>query len=148
MRSVGPWRPPSGEETLDTEWASAMAPNAHVRVYAATDLADADLDQTYEAVYDDAINHPEYGIHQMTMSYGEGEQDTSLSQVLTDDQYFTELAAVGVTCFASTGDGASTTRYFRWRKWTASGRIARDRPLCDGRRGNHPHSQRQQHCYE
>ncbi len=99
---------PSGEETLDTEWSSSMAPGAHVRVYAATDLEDADLDEAYQRVYDDVINHPELGIHQMSMSYGEGEQYTTLSQVDTDDQFFAELAAAGVTIFAASGDDGST----------------------------------------
>jgi kumamolisin len=99
---------PSGEETLDVEWASSMAPGAHVRVYAALDLANNDLDQAYQQVYDDVTNHPEYGIHQMSMSYGEGETYTTQSQVNTDDQYFAELAAAGVTIFASSGDGGAT----------------------------------------
>ena len=99
---------PSGEETLDVEWSSAMAPQAHVRVYAATDLGNTDLDMTYLQVYDDVTAHPEYGIHQMSMSFGEGETYTTLTQANTDDQYFAELAAAGVTCFASSGDGGST----------------------------------------
>jgi kumamolisin len=105
---AGQLSPPSGEETLDTEWASGMAPGAQVRVYAATDLANNDLDQTYGVIYSDVTSHPEYNIHQMTMSYGEGEHYTSQSQVDTDDQYFAELAAAGVTIFASTGDNGST----------------------------------------
>ena len=36
--------PPSGKETLDVEWSSSIAPGAKVRVYATTDLANADLD--------------------------------------------------------------------------------------------------------
>ena len=103
---------PSGEESLDVEWASGLARGAHVRVYAATDLANADLDASYQQVYDDVINHPEFGIHQMSMSYGEGENDATLSQVQTDGQYFAELTAAGVTVFASTGDEGSTPDSF------------------------------------
>ncbi len=99
---------PSGEETLDTEWSSSMAPGAHVRVYAATDLETSDLDATYQQVYDDVKNHPGLNIHQMTMSYGFGEAYTTSSQVQTDDQYFAELATAGVTVFASSGDDGST----------------------------------------
>ena len=111
---------PSGEETLDVEWSSAMAPDAHVRVYAATDLATNHLDEAYTQILDDATNHPEYGIHQMSMSYGEGETDfsadvsppnnvpTSNSQLNTDDALFAELAAAGVTSFASSGDGGNS----------------------------------------
>jgi kumamolisin len=96
------------ETTLDTEWSSAMAPAAKVRVYAALDLESSDLDQAYEQVYTDATTQPQLGIHQMSMSYGEGEKYTTNSQAQTDDQYFAELAAVGVTCFASSGDGGAT----------------------------------------
>ena len=99
---------PSGEETLDVEWSSAMAPSARVRVYAATDLESSDLDAAYQQVYDDVTSHPDLGIHQMSMSYGEGETYTTNSQVQTDDQYFAELAAAGVTVFASSGDDGST----------------------------------------
>jgi kumamolisin len=99
---------PSGEETLDVEWSSAMAPSARVRVYAATDLESSDLDTAYQQVYDDVTQHQDLGIHQMSMSYGEGETYTTNSQVQTDDQYFAELASAGVTVFASSGDAGST----------------------------------------
>ncbi len=100
--------PPGGEETLDTEWSSSIAPGAKVRVYAAQSLAFTALDQTYQQVYADVTVHLEYGIHQMSMSYGIGETYTSNSQVQTDDQYFAELASAGVTVFASSGDSGST----------------------------------------
>ena len=99
---------PSGEETLDTEWASAMAPGAKVRVYAATSLSNVNLDQTYQAVLDDATNHPEYGLHQMSMSFGEGETYATGAQLDTDDALFLQLANAGVTCFAASGDGGAT----------------------------------------
>ena len=98
----------SGEETLDVEWSSAMAPGAKVRVYAATDLANADLDQAFQQVYDDVTNEPGLGIHQMSMSFGEGESYETHSQLQTDDQFFAELANAGVTVFASSGDEGST----------------------------------------
>jgi kumamolisin len=97
-----------GEETLDVEWSSAMAPGAHIRVYAATDLGAADLDTAYQQVIDDATNHPEWGIHQMSMSYGIGELDAGKSQLETDDAKFVELANLGVTSFASSGDNGPT----------------------------------------
>ncbi len=99
---------PSGEETLDTEWASSIAPGAKIRVYGATDLANADLDTTYQQILDDATNHPELNIHQMTMSYGSGESDSDPSEINNDHNLFTMLTAAGVTCFASSGDGGST----------------------------------------
>lgn len=101
---------PSGEESLDTEWSSGIAPGVKVRVYAIADssLPDSKLDTAYQQVYEDVINHPGLGINQMSMSYGGGEADTSPGQLNTDDQKFALLTAAGVTVFASSGDGGST----------------------------------------
>lgn len=99
---------PSGEETLDVEWSSSIAPGANVRVYATKDLTSVNLDRAYQQIYADVTAHPEYGIHQMSISYGIGETYTTLSQVQTDAQYFANLASAGVTVFASSGDGGAT----------------------------------------
>jgi len=98
----------SEEETLDTEWSSSIAPGAKVRVYAAVSLNSVNLDQAYEQVFTDATTQPQLGIHQMSMSYGGVETSGAKSQLLTDSQYFASLASAGVTCFASSGDSAST----------------------------------------
>ena len=95
----------TSEETLDTEWSSAMAPGAKVRVYATTTLGFPALHVAYTKIYQDAST---YGIHQMSMSYGEGELETTTAEMITDDQYFTVLANSGVTCFASSGDDGAT----------------------------------------
>ena len=99
---------PSGEESLDVEWSSSIAPGAKVRVYATVDLSTDHLDQAYQQIYDDATKHPEYGIHQVSLSYGLGETYATASLVATDSQYFANLASAGVTVFASSGDGGST----------------------------------------
>jgi len=96
------------EVTLDTEWSSAMAPGAKVRVYAAPDLGSTNLDSAYQQILDDATAHPEWGMNQMSMSYGEGNIETGMSQRQTDDGYFLDLATAGVTCFASSGDNGAT----------------------------------------
>jgi kumamolisin len=96
---------PSGEETLDTEWSSSVAPGAKVRVYASTSLSFTSIDQVYQQICNDVTT---YGINQMSMSYGLGEAYESHSQLRTDDQYFAELAAAGVTLFASSGDAGAT----------------------------------------
>jgi kumamolisin len=99
---------PSAEETLDTEWSSSIAPGANVRVYATLDLEFSDTDQGYAQVYSDVTTNPSLNIHQMSMSYGAAEYYEADSQLTTDDQYFAELTAAGVTVFASSGDeGAS-----------------------------------------
>ena len=99
---------PSGEESLDTEWSSSIAPGANVRVYATYDLGYSHLDEAYAQIYSDVVNSPSLAIHEMTMSYGGAEYYISHSQLSTDDQYFAELTAAGVTVFASTGDVGAT----------------------------------------
>ncbi len=99
---------PSGEESLDVEWASSIAPGVQVRVYATSSLSTTYLDEAYQEIYTDVVTHPEYGIHQMSMSYGVGETYTTAAQVSADSQYFANLASAGVTIFASSGDGGST----------------------------------------
>ncbi|MBV9105236.1 MAG: VCBS repeat-containing protein [Verrucomicrobia bacterium] len=97
---------PSGEESLDVEWSSGIAPGSKVRVYATTDLTFVHLDQAYEAILNDLPDHPE--LHQVTLSYGIGELYVSSVQMETDTQYFAALAARGVTVFVSSGDGGSS----------------------------------------
>jgi kumamolisin len=99
---------PSGEETLDTEWSSSIAPGANVRVYASYDLEFSDLDEVYAQIYSDVVNFPSLAIHEMTMSYGAAEYYVPGSLLNTDDQYYAELAAAGVTIFASSGDVGAT----------------------------------------
>jgi kumamolisin len=97
---------PSGEESLDVEWSSGMAPGSKVRVYATRDLIPVHLDEAYQAILNDLPNQPE--LHQVSLSYGIGELYISTAQMETDTQYFAALAARGVTVFASSGDGGST----------------------------------------
>ena len=95
---------PSGEETLDTEWSSAIAPGAKVRVYASQSLDFTAIDQCYAQIYNDVTAHPEWGLNQLSMSFGAPENIVSTSQLQTDAQYFAALASAGVTVFASSGD--------------------------------------------
>jgi kumamolisin len=97
---------PSGEETLDVEWSSGIAAAAKIRVYAATDLAFVHLDQAYQAILNDLPSQP--ALHQISLSYGLGEQYMPTGQAQTDDQYFAALAGAGVTVFVSSGDGGSS----------------------------------------
>jgi kumamolisin len=99
---------PSGEETLDTEWSSSIAPGANVRVYATQNLEFSSIDEAYAQVHSDVVDSPSLAIDQMTMSFGAAELDVSRSQLTTDDQFFAELAAAGVTIFASSGDVGAT----------------------------------------
>jgi uncharacterized repeat protein (TIGR03803 family) len=98
----------SGEETLDTEWSSALAPGAAVRVYATQTLDFDNLDQAYQQIYEDATSTPGLNIGQMSMSYGLGEIFTAPSQMDTDSQYYAQLVSAGITIFCSSGDAGAT----------------------------------------
>ena len=100
----GPVPAPTGEETLDVEWSSALAPGAQLRVYASQGLTLTAIDQCYAQIYGDVTANADLGIHQMSVSFGVPENLVSDAQLETDDQYFAELAAAGVTIFASSGD--------------------------------------------
>jgi kumamolisin len=97
---------PSGEESLDVEWSSAIASGAKVRVYATKDLSFVHLDQAYARIISDLPGQP--ALHQVSLSFGLGETYTTASQVQTDDNYFASMASAGLTVFVSSGDGGSS----------------------------------------
>jgi kumamolisin len=97
------------EAALDTEWSSSLAPGAQIRVYVTGDLTEPKLQEGYAQIYSDAVNHPEYGLHQMSMSFGGTEDSTvTASDYITDAEYYAFIVSAGVTIFASTGDNGST----------------------------------------
>lgn len=97
---------PSGEETLDVEWTSAIAPGARIRVYATRALSTAYVDAAYARILDDLPTRP--GLRQLSLSYGLGETYMPPAQLALDAQYFASLAAAGVTVFVASGDGGSS----------------------------------------
>jgi kumamolisin len=103
----GQTRAPEGEETLDVEWSSGIAPGATIRVYATGSLAFVDLDFTLDRILEDVPTQP--GMRQLSISLGLGE--TFLNgpggEVATEHQKFLKLAAAGVNVFVSTGDAGS-----------------------------------------
>jgi len=99
--------PPSGEETLDAQWTSGIAPGATIRIYATGSLKLTDLDQALDQIIDDLPSQP--GLRQLSVSLGLGE--TYLGgpdgEVAVEHQKFLKLAAAGVNVFVSTGDAGS-----------------------------------------
>ena len=135
---------PSGEETLDTEWASGMAPGAKVRVYAATDLGNTDLDQTYQQVLDDATNHPELNIHQMTMSFGSGRGRHRPQRARYRPQSLPRADGGGRDLLRFVRRWRIDPRRQRRRRRQPPAGKSRERPERDRRRRDFPHSQLQQ----
>ncbi len=105
--SGGPLPAPSGEETLDAQWTSGIAPGATIRIYATGGLEFTKLDQALDQIIDDLPSHP--GLRQLSMSLGLGEMflNGPDGEVATEHQKFLKLAAAGVNVFVSTGDAGS-----------------------------------------
>ena len=106
-----------GEETLDEEWSSGLAPGAKVRVYDALSLTDTNLNKGLAQIQADvtgstaaAIAQPQ--LHAMSMSYGEDLTSVSATEYKTEASYYTTITNGntfygGVSIFASSGDSGS-----------------------------------------
>ncbi|HEV8241297.1 MAG TPA: S53 family peptidase [Thermoanaerobaculia bacterium] len=99
--------PPTGEESLDVEWASGIAPGAKVRVYASGSLRFVDLDLALDRILADLPTRP--GMRQLSISLGLGEtfMGGPNGEVATQHAKFLRLAAAGVNVFVSSGDAGS-----------------------------------------
>ena len=98
---------PEGEETLDVEWASGIAPGAKIRIYATGSLRFVDLDRALDRIIADLPSQP--GMRQLSISLGLGEKFMGGPQgeVAVQHQKFLRLAAAGVNVFVSSGDAGS-----------------------------------------
>ncbi len=104
-----------GEETLDVEWSSSVAPSCMVRVYLSDTLSFTNINKCLKQVATDVsgTSPTQPTIHAMSMSLGIAE--TSLgkgsSTFTTEAQYFATIAngsaSGGVSSFVSAGDGGS-----------------------------------------
>jgi kumamolisin len=103
----GPLPATEGEETLDVEWSSGIAPGATVRIYATGSLQFVDLDRALDAILADLPNEP--GLRQLSISLGLGEtfMGGPQGEVAVQHQKFLRLAAAGVNVFVSSGDAGS-----------------------------------------
>ncbi len=98
---------PSGEETLDAEWASGTAPGAKINIYASGSLQFIDLDLALDKILEDASS--DSTLRQLSISLGLGEtyMGGPQGEVDTQHQKFLRLAALGVNIFVSSGDAGS-----------------------------------------
>jgi kumamolisin len=105
---------PSGEESLDTEWSSSIAPASKVRVYAVTNVSVSalgltDIDNGYEAIILDMANGIK--ITQVSISLGICETSVPQGEFLTDEYYHAILSSLGASVLVATGDSGSTGCY-------------------------------------
>ena len=97
--------PTEGEETLDAEWTSGIAPGANIRIYASGSLQFVDLDLALDKIIQDFPTNP--GMRQLSISLGLGETFMQKAEVRTQHQKFLRLAALGINVFISSGDAGS-----------------------------------------
>ena len=69
---------PVGEETLDVEWSSGIAPAAQVKIYASGTLAFSNVDKCLQKLIADLPTEP--NLHQVSISLGLGETYVSGAQ--------------------------------------------------------------------
>jgi kumamolisin len=99
--------PREGEETLDAEWSSGIAPGAKIRIYASGSLEFVDLERALGQIIDDLAGQQGQGLHQLSISLGLGETFMIKDDVDTMDDLFLRLSAAGVNIFVSSGDAGS-----------------------------------------
>jgi kumamolisin len=88
------------EADLDVEWAGAMAPGAALRLYLANNIFD-----TFAQILNDLPRYPSMTV--VSVSYGDTEGDQGSGTLRSFSQTFAQLAAAGVSVFASSGDSGS-----------------------------------------
>ena len=103
----GPLPPIEGEESLDAQWASGIAPGANVRVYASGSLSLVAIDRALDRIIADLPSQP--GLRQLSISLGLGEiyYGSATGEIATQHDKFLRLAAAGVNVFVSSGDAGS-----------------------------------------
>ncbi|HEY2028989.1 MAG TPA: S53 family peptidase [Myxococcales bacterium] len=94
-----------GEETLDVEWTSGIAPGANIRVYASGSLSFDDLNLALDRIFDDLDAFP--SMRQLSISLGLGERFLPPDVAAAQHSHYVKLAAAGVNVFVSTGDAGS-----------------------------------------
>ncbi len=87
------------ESTIDAEWAGAMAPDADIIAYEGADALDTSLLFTFH----EAIGRDEVQI--VSDSFSSREDSEALAVAQAYDAAAMEAAALGITVFASSGDG-------------------------------------------
>jgi len=97
----GPLATTHTETTLDTEWASAMAPGARILVYAAADTSTA----AFLQVYDRIVRDNRAAV--MTTSWGLCEREVPSAMRQQAHAIFQRAAAQGITTIAASGDNGA-----------------------------------------
>jgi len=105
----GPGSDPSSdaltEACLDVEWLTGLAPGAKIRIYGSNENSNADFDLTFQQIYADVASNRTMQV--LSCSFGGYELEIDQDYLVIEAQYMANLAAAGVTVFASSGDNGS-----------------------------------------
>jgi kumamolisin len=96
---------PSGEETLDTEWASGIGYGSEIRVYATKTLAFTSLDTGFQRMLSDIKGG--VAINQLSVSLGLCEPFVPAGEITTEENLLAMIAAREVSIFVSSGDAGA-----------------------------------------
>jgi kumamolisin len=96
------------EATLDTEWATSVARESKVRVYATGFYSWIKIANALGKIFDETANNPT--LHVLSLSFGAGEQDIPPDQVGELMNQLGLLTSKGITIFVSSGDEGDTPR--------------------------------------
>ena len=96
---------PTGEESLDVEWTSGIAPGAIITVYASGSLNYVDLDRALRRILDDASKPG--GPQHVSISLGLREDAVPEAEIRTQHSIYLRLRGLGVNVFVSSGDAGS-----------------------------------------
>ena len=98
-------QPPNGEETLDAQWTSGIAPGARINIYATGLLTFSAVERGLDRIYQDVLRNP--SLRQISISLGIGERMLTPGELLSKNDKYLRLRALGVNIFVSSGDSGS-----------------------------------------
>ena len=97
--------PANGEETLDVQWSSGIATGARVNVYATGLLTFSAVERGLDRIFYDVLRTPT--LRQISISLGIGERNLTPGELISKNDKYLRLRALGVNIFVSSGDSGS-----------------------------------------
>ena len=90
------------EASLDTEWASALAPGAKIRIYGGNVNDPGENDEILQQVFADLATNPT--MNQFCICIGGNELEIERDYLIIEAQYMANLASAGVSVLVASGD--------------------------------------------
>jgi len=97
--------PANGEETLDVQWSSGIAPGSRVNVYATGLLTFSAVERGLDRIFYDVLRTPT--LRQISISLGIGERYLTPGELISKNDKYLRLRALGVNIFVLSGDSGS-----------------------------------------